>query len=51
LGSADDACRTPRPFPKLRFRREVADVDDFSFDDFMLEGYDPHPPIKMDMAV
>ncbi len=43
--------REPRPFPTLRFKRKVTDIDDFQFDDFILEGYKPHPKIKMDMAV
>jgi len=44
-------CRTPRPFPTLRFARRVPDIDSFTFEDFILEGYDPYPPIKMQMAV
>jgi thymidylate synthase len=43
--------REPREFPKLRIRREVKDIDDFKFDDFELEGYDPYPGIKMKMSV
>ena len=43
--------REPRPFPKLRFAREVADIDDFRSEDFAVEGYDPHPSIAMKMSV
>lgn len=43
--------RTPRPFPQLRFKRQVTDIDDFRFEDFEIVGYDPYPTIKMDMAV
>lgn len=43
--------RTPRPFPKLHITRDVHDIDDFTVRDFILEGYHPHPTIKMDMAV
>jgi thymidylate synthase len=43
--------RTPRPFPKLRFKRQVTDIDDFRFEDFEIVDYDPYPTIKMDMAV
>ncbi|KZT63998.1 thymidylate synthase [Daedalea quercina L-15889] len=43
--------RSPRPFPKLRFKREVQDVDDFKAEDVIIEGYEPHPPIAMKMSV
>lgn len=43
--------RQPRPFPTLKIERKICDIDEFKFDDFILEGYDPHPKIAMDMAV
>jgi dihydrofolate reductase/thymidylate synthase len=43
--------RTPRPFPKLYIDPSVKDIDAFRFEHFRIEGYDPHPPIKMEMAV
>jgi len=43
--------REPRPFPKLRILRKVEDISDFKAEDFQIEGYNPHPPIKMEMAV
>ncbi|XP_059350281.1 thymidylate synthase-like isoform X2 [Daphnia carinata] len=43
--------REPRPFPTLKIARQVSDIDDFKAEDFVLEGYDPHPKIPMDMAV
>ncbi|XP_046635299.1 thymidylate synthase-like isoform X3 [Daphnia pulicaria] len=43
--------RQPRPFPTLKIVRKVSDIDDFKADDFVLEGYDPHPKIPMDMSV
>ncbi|EPS98476.1 hypothetical protein FOMPIDRAFT_1126483 [Fomitopsis schrenkii] len=43
--------RSPRPFPKLRFAREVRDVDDFKAEDVVVEGYEPYPPIAMKMSV
>uniref|UniRef100_A0A8B9DFM5 Thymidylate synthase n=1 Tax=Anser cygnoides TaxID=8845 RepID=A0A8B9DFM5_ANSCY len=43
--------REPRPFPKLRFLRKVDDICDFKAEDFQIEDYNPHPPIKMEMAV
>lgn len=43
--------RTPKAFPKIRINSEVTDIDSFKFEDFELIGYEPHPTIKMDMAV
>ncbi|CAG9792141.1 unnamed protein product [Diatraea saccharalis] len=43
--------REPTPFPKLRFARDVQSIDDFKFEDFIIEGYKPHPKIDMEMAV
>ncbi|XP_042299162.1 thymidylate synthase-like [Sceloporus undulatus] len=43
--------RQPRPFPKLKILRKVENISDFKADDFEIEGYNPHPAIKMEMAV
>uniref|UniRef100_A0A8D2DPQ7 Thymidylate synthase n=1 Tax=Sciurus vulgaris TaxID=55149 RepID=A0A8D2DPQ7_SCIVU len=43
--------REPRPFPKLKILRKVEKIDDFKVEDFQIEGYNPHPTIKMEMAV
>ncbi len=43
--------KEPRPFPQLQLNAEVRSIDGFKFEDFTLLGYNPHPPIKMDMAV
>jgi thymidylate synthase len=43
--------RTPRPFPRLSLARKPDSIDGYRIDDFVLEGYDPHPPIKADVAV
>ena len=43
--------REPRPFPTLRINAEKTDIDAFTFDDFELLGYEPHPKIEMKMAV
>ncbi|CAH1118442.1 unnamed protein product [Phaedon cochleariae] len=43
--------REPRPFPKLRIKRKVTDIESFTFDDFELAGYNPHPKLNMSMAV
>lgn len=43
--------REPREFPKLRIKNQVEDIDQFKMEDFELIGYNPHPVIKMEMAV
>ena len=43
--------RTPKPFPKLVIKRQVENIEDFQFEDFGVEGYDPYPKISMEMAV
>ncbi|XP_065746087.1 thymidylate synthase isoform X2 [Phocoena phocoena] len=43
--------REPRAFPKLKILRKVEKIDDFKAEDFQIEGYNPHPTIKMEMAV
>lgn len=41
--------RNERSLPTLRF--ETKPIDQYKVDDFVLEGYDPHPPIRAEMAV
>lgn len=43
--------RDLKPLPRMVINPKVADIDDFVYDDFKLEGYDPHPPIKASVAV
>jgi thymidylate synthase len=43
--------RQPRPLPVMKLNPSVKDIDGFTFEDFTLEGYDPHPRIKGDIAV
>ncbi|MFS8523888.1 MAG: thymidylate synthase [Limnochordales bacterium] len=43
--------REPRPLPTLRFARDVRSIDDFRYEDIIIENYDPHPHIKGEVAV
>lgn len=43
--------RTPRAFPLMRINPAVKDIFGFRYEDFTLEGYDPHPAIKAPIAV
>ena len=43
--------REPRPLPQMKLNPEVKDLFAFDYDDFTLEGYDPHPHIKGEVAV
>jgi len=43
--------REPRPLPKLIIKRKPASLFDYCFDDFEIEGYDPHPAIKAPVAI
>ena len=42
--------RSPRALPTMRLNPEVRSVFDFKYEDFTLEGYDPHPTIKAPMS-
>ncbi|GGK27253.1 thymidylate synthase [Deinococcus malanensis] len=43
--------REPRTLPVMHLNPAVRELDDFRFEDFTLEGYDPHPGIKAPVAV
>ena len=43
--------RETRPLPQLKLARDVGSIFDFRYDDFVFEGYDPHPAIKAPVAV
>ena len=43
--------REPRPLPKMRLNPAVTSIFEFTYDDFTLENYQPHPHIKAPIAV
>lgn len=43
--------REPRALPKLIIKRKPASIFDYRFEDFSIEGYDPHPHIAAPIAV
>lgn len=47
---AEQLSREPRPLPQMKLNPEVKSVFDFRYEDFTLEGYDPHPTIKAPMS-
>lgn len=43
--------REPRKLPTMRINPAVKDIFGFQYEDFTLEGYDPHPHIKGEVSV
>jgi thymidylate synthase len=43
--------RTPKALPRIRLNPEVSSLYAFTYDDFTLENYDPHPAIRAAVAV
>jgi thymidylate synthase len=43
--------RQPRPLPRLRILRRPASLFEYRLEDFRVEDYDPHPPIRAPIAV
>lgn len=43
--------REPRSLPTLKINPEVTDILAFKWEDFTLEGYDPHPKIDYPIAI
>ena len=43
--------REPRPLPVMRLNPERRELEEFRYDDFVLEGYDPWPAIRGEVSV
>jgi thymidylate synthase len=43
--------RAPRALPSMQLNPAVKDIFGFRYEDFALEGYEPHPYIKAEVAV
>lgn len=47
----EQLAREPKPFPTVKFVKDLKELGEFSPECVELENYDPHPPIKAEMAV
>jgi len=47
----EQLARQPRPLPRLKILRKPDSIYDYSFEDFELQAYDPHPHIAAPVAV
>lgn len=47
----EQLARAPRPLPRMRLTRHAESIDDYRIEDFEVEGYAPHPPLRGDVAV
>ena len=43
--------RPPRALPVMRLNPELKNIFGFQYEDFELQNYDPHPPIRAQVAV
>lgn len=47
----EQLARSPRPLPQLLLKRHPSSIFDYKYEDFELQGYDPHPAIKAQVSV
>ncbi len=50
-GVREQLTREPRHLPRLSLKRRPPSILEYRFEDFELQGYDPHPAIKFPLAV
>jgi len=50
-GLLEQCTRRPMTFPKILLNPDVRDIDEFTFYDFKIEGYESHPKIEFPIAV
>ncbi len=43
--------RKPKDFPTIKLNKKIKNIDDFKFEDIIVENYDPHPPIRGEVTV
>jgi thymidylate synthase len=49
--ASEQILREPRKLPVMKINPLVTDIFSFNYEDFVLEGYDPHPHIKAPIAI
>lgn len=47
---AEQLKRDPKDFPSVRLNKKIKDIDGFRLEDIKIEGYEPHPTIKAEIA-
>lgn len=48
---AEQICREPYPAPTLELNPNIKEIDDYTYDDFKIVGYEHHPLLKMEVSV
>lgn len=43
--------REAKPLPQMKLNSSIQDIFEFKYEDFKLDGYDPHPPIRAEISV
>lgn len=51
LQCQEQVSRSPVRSPKLAFKREIDNIDDFKYEDFEILSYEHHPAIKAPIAI